>query len=84
MPFAATWMGPETTILSEVRQRQISYDISHMWNLLFKMIQMNYFQNRLTDIIQKLMITEKKLQERGDKSGAWDKHTHTTIYIYDR
>ena len=27
MPFAATWMDPEIIILSEVRQRQISYDI---------------------------------------------------------
>ena len=43
---------------------------------------MNYFQNRLTDIINKHMITKKELQERGDKSGAWDEHTHTTIYIY--
>ena len=43
---------------------------------------MNYFQNRLTDIINKLMITKKELPERGGQSGAWDEHTHTTIYIY--
>ena len=36
MPFAATWMDLEMIILSEVRQRQISYDITHMWNLIFK------------------------------------------------
>ena len=35
MPFAATWMELEMIILSEVSQtdRQISYDITYMWNL---------------------------------------------------
>ena len=33
MPFAATWMDLEIIILNEVRQRQISYDITYMWNL---------------------------------------------------
>ena len=37
MPFAATWMDLEIVILSEVsqtsRERQISYDITYMWNL---------------------------------------------------
>ena len=36
MPFAATWIDLEITILSEVksdRERQISYDITYMWNL---------------------------------------------------
>ena len=31
LPFAATWMDLEMIILSEVRQRQISY-ITYMWN----------------------------------------------------
>ena len=33
MPFAATWLDLGIIILSEVRQRQISYDITYMWNL---------------------------------------------------
>jgi len=33
MPFTATWMDLEIIILSEISQRQISYDIIHMWNL---------------------------------------------------
>ena len=33
MPFAATWMDLEIIILSEVNQRQISYDITYMCNL---------------------------------------------------
>ena len=32
MPFAATWMDLENIILSEVRERQVSY-ITFMWNL---------------------------------------------------
>ena len=30
---AATWMDLEIIILSEVRERQISYDITYLWNL---------------------------------------------------
>ena len=36
MPFAATWMDLEIIILSEVksdRERQVSYNITYMWNL---------------------------------------------------
>ena len=34
MKFAAIWMDLEIIILSEViRERQISYDITYMWNL---------------------------------------------------
>ena len=33
MPFAATWMDLEVTILSEITQRQKSYDSTYMWNL---------------------------------------------------
>ena len=40
MAFAATWMDLQIIILSEVSQRQISYDITYMWNLK-NMIQMN-------------------------------------------
>ena len=33
MPFAATWMDIEIVILSEVREREISYDNPYMRNL---------------------------------------------------
>ena len=33
MPFAATWMELEIIILSELREKQISYDITYMWGL---------------------------------------------------
>ena len=45
MPFAATWMDLEITILSEVSQtekRQMSCDITYMWNLK-KVIQRSLF-----------------------------------------
>ena len=38
MPFAATWMELETLILRKVspeRERQIPYDITHSWNLIY-------------------------------------------------
>ena len=34
MPFAATWMDLEISILSKsYREKQISYDITYMWSL---------------------------------------------------
>ena len=33
MPFTAKWMQLEMIILSEVRKRQIPYDITYMWKL---------------------------------------------------
>ena len=34
MPFAATWMELEALTLSEIRERQMPYDITHIWNLI--------------------------------------------------
>ena len=42
MPFTATWMDLEIIIIRQT-ERQISYDIAYMQNLLRKMIQMNLF-----------------------------------------
>ena len=33
MPFEAAWMNLEMIVVSEVRQRQILYDITYMWNV---------------------------------------------------
>ena len=35
MPFAATWMDLDIITVSEGNQRQISYDITYMWNLKY-------------------------------------------------
>ena len=61
------------------RERQISYDITYMWNLIFKKWdKWTYLQNRnrLTDIENKLTVTKGE-KEGGwgggrDKSGTWD------------
>ena len=56
-PFAVTWMDPEIIVRSEVRQ--ISYEITNTWNLIFKMIQKNLQnRNRLKDLETKLMATK--------------------------
>ena len=33
LPFAITWMHLEGVMLSEISQRKIPYDFTHMWNL---------------------------------------------------
>ena len=49
----------EIIILSEVSQRQISYDITYMWNIK-KWYKWTYLQNRNrpTDIENKLKVTK--------------------------
>ena len=66
MPFAATWMDLEIIILSKSdRERQISYDVTYMWNLK-KWCKWTYLQhrNRFTDIENKHMVT------KGEKGGG--------------
>ena len=36
MSLAVTWMNLDIVILSEVSQRQISYNVTYMWNLFLK------------------------------------------------
>ena len=66
MPVAATWMDLDIIILSEVRERQISYDITYMWNLM-KWYKWTYLQNRdrLRDIESELMVTKGERQRGG-------------------
>ena len=66
MWFATTWMDLEITILSEVRERQISYDIANMQNLR-KWYKWVHLQNRkkVTDIKDKFTITKGERWVRG-------------------
>ena len=62
MPSAAIQMDLEITI-SEAksdRERRISYDITHMWNLIFNSDTNKHLhnRNRLTDTENKLIVTE--------------------------
>ena len=69
--YAATWVDLEVIILSEVSQRQISYDITYMWNLKKNDTNRTYIQNRNrpTDIENKLIVTKGESWGR-DKSGV--------------
>ena len=44
IPFAAMWMALEIIIQSEIRKRQIPYDITYMWNLKYS--TMNIFSKQ--------------------------------------
>ena len=44
MPFATTWMDLEIIIISEVRQRQRSYDIAYCG--FQKILQMNLYKKQ--------------------------------------
>ena len=70
MPFLATHMNPETIILSEVRERQISYDMIHMWHL--RKDKWTYLQNRnrLKDLGKNLWLAKGKGGRR-DKLGIY-------------
>ena len=41
MPFAVTWMDLEIIILSQVRKRQIPYDIAYMLNLKYNTMNLS-------------------------------------------
>ena len=60
IPFAATGMDLEIIILTDVsqRERQVSYDTTHTWNLR-KNYKQTYLQNRnkLADL-EKLTVTK--------------------------
>ena len=50
MPFAAPWLDREMIILSDViRQRQISFDITYMWNLI-RIVRKNLLKKTETNL----------------------------------
>ena len=48
MPFSATWMDIEIIILSELRERQISYDITYMLNVKYDTVNI-YMKQKQTN-----------------------------------
>ena len=61
MQFAATWMNLEIIILSDIRERQILYDITYMWNLKRKKwLKSTYLlsRNRATGVETEIMVTK--------------------------
>ena len=65
MPFAATGIELETLILSEVRKRQIPYDITPIWNLTYGTNEPIYRKSTHMDMENKLVLP------RG-RERAWD------------
>ena len=57
MSIAATFMDPEITRVTEVRERQI-YDIIYMQNLKYDTNEIIYKTNILTDIETHLWLTK--------------------------
>ena len=58
MPFAATWIDLEIIILSEVREREISYDIAYMWSLKNDINELVYKTERDSQTQKTNMITK--------------------------
>ena len=85
MPFVATWMDLEIIILSEIRERQTSYNISHMWNLIFLKNGTNELIYKAeTDLrIVETMCGSQRRNIGRHKSGAWNEHPHSTTYKVD-
>ena len=77
MPFAETWMDLEVIILSEVRERQISYDIIYMWNLKYDTNELIYKTER--DRHRELMVA--KGERKRWRGGINYEVTYTYIYI---
>ena len=71
--FAPTWIDLGIIILSEARQRQISYDIIYMQNLE-EMIQMNLFtQHKQTHRLKRMNVWLPEGRVKGrDRLGVWD------------
>ena len=78
MSFAATWMDLEIVTLSEVREREISYDIPYMWNLKRNYTN-SYLQNKNKLIEQSYNCQGKGLG--GEIVREFGKFMHTLLYL---
>ena len=69
MPFAVTWMDLGIIILSEVREREISYDNIDMWNLKYNTNELIYKTETDSQIIKHTY----GCQGEGDEGGMdWE------------
>ena len=75
IPFIATWVDLETITLSQSdSERQTSYDITYMWNLTKKWIQMSLSADSQTLKNLCLLVTEGKRQGVGGMDWGWQMH----------
>ena len=88
MPFVATWMNLEITILKEVSmvtftnsERQISYDITYyIWNLKKKDTYELICRTETDSQIWKNLWLPKGMGVERDGMGIWDWHMHAKVY----
>ena len=78
MPSEATWRDPEIIILSEISQRQVSYDIPYMWNLKKDTNKLIYKTETDSQTEHKLMVTKG---ERGEINWELGIYIYISLYI---
>ena len=72
LPFAIMWMELQCIMLSDksVRERQISYDFTHMWNLRNKTNEQREKKERHRETRNRLLIIENRLVVAGGEVGG--------------
>ena len=86
MPFAATWIQLEITILSEVSQTEKDkYDIAYMWSLKYtnKLNKWTYLQNKNIPRHRKQTYGYHRGKKGGGELEVWDWQICTTTYKID-
>ena len=87
MSFAATWMELETLILSEVkseRERQIPYDITYIWNLIYG-TNMEVFPWKRNSWTWKIDLWLPRWRGREwDGLGSWGQQMQTIAFGMDQ
>ena len=79
MPYAATWMDLQMFTPIEVRQIQISYDITYMWNLKYdthELIQETETDSQTERTNLWLLSGEESVR---DRLGVWHQQRQTYI-----
>ena len=89
MPFVITWMDLEIIKLSEISQTKTNIIPYHLFVESKKKNDTNALiykteQNRLTDIENKVMITEGDSVEGGDKLGVQNQQIQTATYKLEK
>ena len=77
---AVTGMDLDIVVLSQVRERQISYDITYTWNLKKRYV-LTYLQNRnrLIDTENKFVVTKGDM--RGGIHQGFEMNRYTLLQV---
>ena len=83
MPFAATWMDLDIITVSEGNQRQVSYDITYMWNLKYDTNGLIYKQKQ-THRFRKQTKDYQRRKGRGGMSQEFEISRYKRLYKTDK